>query len=300
MLATADKIALLAGYLSEDSQKALEMKSRHLLLNFKQEELNRLLQETEARTEESRRLRDRIKAAAVDVIDFLKRARGLTLDVKRSEEVVAAVREGDAAKAVSLAGYPAVSTPATTPPKGVASLPAPTVATELQKASDLVTAASLEANTANFVPRDRVLAKDPALPKTSDALASFLLSRIFAEIERGSIAAAIDDALDSLQLAGAATAGRDYWANVALTVLAALPSTLSDEPNWPGKTARALAESIKNLDPNTLANYFAVLLTQARFDEAISTRFAYPEVGPFADIVSSSPGCKSGCVSKRV
>jgi eukaryotic-like serine/threonine-protein kinase len=288
MLATTDKLCLLAAYLSEDSQRAVEMKSRHLVLNFKQEELNRLLQETETRTEEPRRLRDRTKAAAIEVADFLKGAAGLRLDALQSERIIEAVKEGDAPKAVASVSYspePSVVVPLR---NEVVSARPPEYPPEILESPTLLTVAPLEVGMAGFTPRDRVLAKDPALPRTSAELANFLFSRIVVEIERGSQAAAIDTALDILQLAAGASAGRDYWANVALVVLAALPSTSSEDSNWSGKTARALTDSIKNLDSNTLVNYFAALLTQVRCDEAISTRFDHPEIAPFVGTVSRS------------
>jgi tRNA A-37 threonylcarbamoyl transferase component Bud32 len=297
LLSITDKIAFLAGYLPQESQQGLELKSRHLLLNFRQEELLRLLQETEVKTEEPRRLFEQMTVAATTMGKFLKRCHGLELQVQTSQAIIAAVKEGNAEKAIGIATAAStseLSAPAKTvvdqpPPSVSVRIATPAIVTPaLRGISDPLTNIALQAELSGFAPRDRVLAKDPALPKNADELVRFLLSRAFVEMEKGSVAGATDHALDILHLTGLATGGKDYWSNIALVVLAALPAPGALDSTWGPKMVRALSDSFANLDHTTLANYFAILVTQPRFDEAISERFGHAETAPFVDLLTSA------------
>ena len=295
LVSTAEQIGRLAAYLPRESQDACELKSRHLVLHFKQEELTRLLKEVEMQSEEPRKHAESVRSAADEVGQYLLKRSDQTITDEQFQLVLSAVAEGRGDSAVRALEPPAAK-------------PAPQLRPSIQSFGAAAGAAvvpamaqtsrvALRTKIADFTPRDRLLAKDPALPSESDELANLLLTRCFAEMERGSVATAVDHALDILQLSTSASEGRDYWSTVGLTILAALPSSATGDGTWGTKLVRALTDSLNGIDGQTLVNYIAVLLIQPRFDEAIAERFCCQEVGPFSEMLSS--GLYSAVVSDK-
>ena len=92
----------LAPYLPTEAQHSLEVKARHLAIHLRTEEIERLLQDTEARTEEPRRVRQRIKEAAQQLLDFLTEIEVKSLSSELIDRVEEAVREGDGDRATSI------------------------------------------------------------------------------------------------------------------------------------------------------------------------------------------------------
>ena len=102
-------------------------------------------------------------------------------------------------------------------------------------------------------------------------------------LQRNSVAAAIDHALDILLLAGNAQIGTQPWSEAGLAVLASLPAGSLEAANWGQSLAESLRDSLGSQDSSTLRNYLGNLILQPDFEEAISERFVHSELVPFVD-----------------
>jgi hypothetical protein len=286
--ATIKTLEELAPYLPSEAQEILKIKARHLALRFRTDELQKLLRDTETKTEEPRRLRQRINRAAGIVLDFLTKNSPIKVDKETIEIIRSAVLEGDGERAISILQEcprqqqaaatvsAAVSAPPSATPKpipqGLTPHPQP----------------RFDGDLGGFVPRDRVTARDAQLPSTAEAMIEFLRDRCLVEIRRCSVAGAIDHALDILSLAGSARTGGPVWHEVGLTVLASLPASGRGDANWGHSLAEGLRESLSCFESSTLANYLGNLILEPNFGEAISERFVHAELVPCVDTLAAA------------
>lgn len=270
-----------APYLPPEAQQILEAKVRNLVLHFRPEELKKVVQETEVKTEEPRRVRSKLKQAAARVLAMIDELEPMELPVEIVDRVEQAVAQGDAEGATECVRE-AVSRPITTDSEKTKDILA---GDREQGRAPIVIAAcpALIAETAGFSPRDRFTSSAPNLPEGSEALAHFLREQCLGAVRRHSKAGAIDNALDILYLASRATAGGDYWCDTGLIILAALPPDTLAMEGWGESLAETLSGSLRAQDQDTLLNYVRELTLQATFEDAISERFVHSELSKSVD-----------------
>jgi serine/threonine protein kinase len=281
--ATIKALEELAPYLASEAQEILKIKARHLALRFRTDELHKLLRDTETKTEEPRRLRQRINDAASAVLDFLEGDNSINFDSETTAFVRSAIFEGDGERAISIVREFALRRESAARMNGAVSLPSDISPKFPEHDQIPALQPKVERKLEGFVPRDRITARSPQLPSTADAMVEFLRDRCLAEIRRGSVAGAIDHALDILSLAGTASLGGSVWQEVGLTILASLPATPGGDTNWGHSLADALRDSILHFDSSTLSNYLGNLIVEPNFGEALTERFVHTEIDPCID-----------------
>lgn len=279
----------LAPYLPTEAQHSLEVKARHLAIHLRTEEIERLLQDTEARTEEPRRVRQRIKEAAQQLLAFLTEIEVKSLSSELIDRIEEAVREGHGDRATSIIKdflSQNHEIPASDAPTILQNSEYPRSESLSVPPSSAPAEDRFEADLKNFTPRDRLTARDPQLPSQSHAMIVFLRDHCLAAIKRNSVAAAIDHALDILLLAGNGQIGTQPWSEAGLAILASLPAGSLEATNWGQSLAESLRDSLGSQDSSTLRNYLGNLILQPDFEEAISERFVHSELVPFVDTLA--------------
>jgi hypothetical protein len=278
-------LEISAPYLAPEARHILETKVRNLVLHLRPEELKNLVQETEIKTEEPRRIQQKVKEAAAQVLSALDQIESTTFPIDLIDRIERAVTEADGKRAVEIIAQ-ASANEKTSRDSEVAVLTGngqlePETPTESGEIA--ATYPPFVADTTGFVPRDRFTANDPRLPTRSEDLVQFLKEQCFAAIRRNSIAGTVDNALDILLLASRATSGNEYWTDTALVILFCLPVPAPELEIWSESLADTVTNSLRALDCDTLLNYVRELIHQPNVESALVERLVHAELLPAVD-----------------
>jgi hypothetical protein len=291
LLKVVKSIETSAAYLPLDNRNIAEAKVRFLVRRKRLDELQQidvqLKQEVLDLTDASRRTREAATAAS-----SLLSSLTAPMSVLLAEALLAAVKLGDlgqvtasVARARKEAVPVALAVLQTTLPAEFLR-PTPALRFDEPKVAPSTTRAYLVFNgqLQGFVPRDRV---SQQVSNDAEEVLQFLLRRALQEMCRGSILGVLDHALDILLISTKDPCAGTAWTDVALSLIASLPSRPAAFTDWGERLADEFGLDLlqeEPMFPKKLAGFFA----QSGFSDAVAERFVHKELAPISKDLAAS------------